>query len=157
MDSLPPPPGGPLASAVRDLERHVAAAGWDQPIRLFALVRTAALLEREPGLADTVPAPSDPEELSSLEQESLPAHEGPADLLARVAWPDTVDGVALTVERYVMNRGEREEVRIVVAVLRDGARWSAVRVRAHDHDLEVLDGPDLVPELSEAVFASLSD
>ncbi|MDH4159101.1 MAG: PPA1309 family protein [Actinomycetota bacterium] len=157
MDALPPPPGGALAAAVRDLERHVAAAGWDQPIRLFALVRTADLLAREPGLAGTVPSPTDPDELSSLEQEQLPEHDGPADLLARVAWPETVDGVALTVERYVVSRGEREEVRITAAALRDGSRWSAVRVRAHDHDLEVLDGPDLVPELAEAVLACLAD
>jgi hypothetical protein len=157
MDATPELPGGPLATAVRDLERHVAASGWDQPIRLFALVRTADLLAREPGLAVTVSQPANPDELSSLEQEQLPEHEGPADLLARVAWPSSVDGVALTVERYVMNRGEREEVRIAAAALRDGSRWSAVRVRAHDSDLEVLDGPELVPELAEAVLASLAD
>jgi hypothetical protein len=157
MDAMPALPGGALAAAVRDLERHVAAAGWDQPIRLFALVRTADLLAREPGLAVTISQPSDPAELSSLEQEQLPDHDGPADLLARVAWPETVDGVALTVERYVMNRAEREEVRIAAAALRDGSRWSAVRLRAHDNDLEVLDGPELVPELAEAVLASLTD
>ncbi|HUW17046.1 MAG TPA: PPA1309 family protein [Actinomycetes bacterium] len=157
MDAMPDLAGGVLATAVRDLERHVALAGWDQPIRLFALVRTADLLAREPGLAASVPAPANPDELSSLEQEQLPEHEGPADLLARVAWPDSVDGVALTVERYVVNRGQREEVRIAAAALRDGSRWSAVRVRAHDNDLEVLDGPDLVPELAEAVVASLAD
>jgi hypothetical protein len=142
---------------VRDLERHVAGAGWDQPVRLFALVRTADLLAREPALAASVPAPDDPEDLSSLEQQELPEHEGPVDLLARVAWPDTVAGVAVTVERFVVNRGEREEVRIAVGVLRDGARWSAVRVRAHDDDADVLDGPDLVPELADAVLQSLQD
>jgi hypothetical protein len=146
-----------LALAVRDLERHVAGAGWDQPVRLFALVRTADLLAREPALAASVPAPDDPEDLSSLEQQELPEHEGPVDLLARVAWPDTVAGVAVTVERFVVNRGEREEVRIAVGVLRDGARWSAVRVRAHDDDADVLDGPDLVPELADAVLQSLQD
>ena len=135
----------------------MAAAGWDQPVRLFALVRTADLLAREPGLAASVPAPATPDELSSLEQQQLPEHDGVVDLLARVAWPGTVDGVAVTVERFVVNRGERQEVRIAVGALRDGSRWSAVRVRAHDDDADVLDGPDLVPELAEAVLQSLQD
>ncbi|TGJ94783.1 hypothetical protein DLJ96_17120, partial [Actinotalea fermentans ATCC 43279 = JCM 9966 = DSM 3133] len=30
-----------LADAVRDVEAHVAADGWDAPPRVFALVRTA--------------------------------------------------------------------------------------------------------------------
>lgn len=144
-----------LPTALRDLERHVAAGGWDQPVRLFALVRTQDLLAREPALADTVPAPDDPAELSALEQQDLPSHDGPADLLAQIQWPDSVDGVALTVERYVMHHGEREEVRIAVATLRDGARWSAVRVRAHDADADVLEGAALVPDLADAVLESL--
>ena len=135
----------------------MAADGWDQPVRLFALVRTADLLAREPSLADAVPTPEDPSELSSLEQQELPQHDGPVDLLARVAWPDTVEGVAVTVERYVMNRGEREEVRIAAGALRGGARWCAVRVRAHDDDADVIDGPELVPELADAVLESLRD
>jgi hypothetical protein len=146
-----------LAAAVRDLERHVAAAGWDMPVRLFALVRTADLLAREPGLAASVPPPAGPDELSSLEQQDLPPHEGVVDLLARVAWPDTVDGVAVTVERLVMSRGERQEVRIAAAALRDGSRWCAVRSRDHDDDADVLAGPELVPELAEAVLQSLQD
>lgn len=149
--------GTALAVAVRDLERHVAAGGWDQPVRLFALVRTADLLAREPGLAATVPAPADQAELSALEQQELPPHEGVVDLLARVAWPDSVDGVAVTVERLVMHRAERQEVRIAAAALRDGSRWCAVRVRAHDDDADVLDGPDVVPELAGAVLQSLRD
>ena len=44
------PSSDPLAIAALDTERHVAAGGWDQPPRLFALVRTADLLEREPQL-----------------------------------------------------------------------------------------------------------
>lgn len=144
-----------LPLALRDLERHVAAEGWDRPIRLFALVRTRDLLAREPALAASVPAPADPDELSALEQQDLPEHEGPVDLLAQVQWPETVDGVALTVERYVMHKGEREEVRLAVAALRDGTRWSTVRVRAHDSDADVLEGPELVPDLAEAALESL--
>lgn len=155
---MPAPPAaasGPLTAALVEVERHVADGGWDQPTRLFALVRTADLLAREPALAASVPAPRDPAELSSLEQQDLPRHDGPSDLLAQVLWPPTVDGVAIVVERYVMHRGEREEVRLAVAVLRDGTRWSVVRVRSHDDDADVLSGADLVPDLAEAVVESL--
>ena len=33
-----------LARAVTETETHVAAHGWDQPVRVFALVRTAEAL-----------------------------------------------------------------------------------------------------------------
>lgn len=49
----PPHPGErALADAVREVEHHVATAGWDAPVRVFALVRTQAALATEPGLAD---------------------------------------------------------------------------------------------------------
>ena len=41
----------PLPRLVREIESHVAEGGWDQGARLFALVPTAELLAREPGLA----------------------------------------------------------------------------------------------------------
>ena len=40
-----------LAAAVLEIESHVADGGWDQPGRLYALVETARLVEREPALA----------------------------------------------------------------------------------------------------------
>ena len=43
-----PPAGAPatpaarsLADAVHEIERHVSGAGWDGPVRVFALVGTA--------------------------------------------------------------------------------------------------------------------
>ena len=41
-----------LARAVVDLEEHVAQRGWDAPVGVFALVRTAAALEQDPALAE---------------------------------------------------------------------------------------------------------
>lgn len=155
MTDAPTPASESLAVALRELERHVADGGWDQPIRLCALVRTADLLAREPALAASVPAPAHPAELSSLEQQDLPRHDGPVELLAQIEWPETVAGVAVVVERYVMHQREREEVRIAVAALRDGARWCVLRVRAHEDDSDVLVGAELVPELADAVSESL--
>ncbi len=55
---------------------------------------------------------------------------------------------------FAANHPKREDVRMVVGVLRDGARHSALRLRRHDSDDEVLAGPDLVPALSEALAAT---
>src|SRR3954454_12793601 len=90
-----------LTRALLETERHVAAAGWDQPPRLFALVRTASVLEREPSLrtqldAGTLAAAdADPEHLIAIEQESLPTTSNLESLLGNLAWGPDVDGVAL--------------------------------------------------------------
>jgi len=41
---------------VAETETHVAAHGWDQPVRVFALVRTAEALEADPDVADLLDA-----------------------------------------------------------------------------------------------------
>lgn len=180
----PPPADGALdalADAVREIERHVSAAGWDGPVRVFALVGTGRALESEPGLerqlaADVVRAArSNPHHLTSVEQEGLPAAESLEDLLAGLSWPDTVDGAAVVVERvvlppaaeegmpqdpdaalqYLMEHPDRQDVRLAVGVLRSGPAWCAVRTRADDDDASVGGGPDLVPGLVEAVRATL--
>lgn len=171
-----------LGVAVREVERHVATGGWDAPVRVFALVRTAAALGVEPGLRDQLPgsvlaaAEADPWHLTSVEQEGLPAADDLEDLLAGLAWPDTVDGAAVSVERVVLPPGaeddlpadpeqalaallahpSRQDVRIVVGALRDGPAWCVVRHRDHDSDDKVGQGPDVVPGLVEAVRATLA-
>jgi hypothetical protein len=46
---------------------------------------------------------------------------------------------------------------MTVAVLRDGARESALRLREKDSPTEVLTGADLVPGLAEALAATFAD
>jgi hypothetical protein len=174
------PPSQSLTSALLDTERHVAAGGWDQPPRLFALVRTCALLEREPGLQLDAgarrAAGRDPDHLIAVEQEGLPATSHLESLLGGLAWGPQVDGVALAVERLVVppeaerdlpadpdlavdhlaNHPGRADVRLVVAVLRDGQRQCGVRHRRHDEPASVAVGPDLVPGLVTALSATLS-
>src|SRR4051794_18998371 len=95
----PQPVTDPLTLAALDTERHVARSGWDQPVRLFALVPTSELLAHEPHLADGM-APHDAVTgaLSAVEQDELPDSEGLEDLLARIAWPEQVAGCAIAVE-----------------------------------------------------------
>ncbi|NHC45639.1 PPA1309 family protein [Motilibacter aurantiacus] len=172
----PPTPPTPLAEVVAEVERHAAAAGWDRPPRLYALVPTAALLAREPALAAALGDPA-PGALTPVEQEELPKHATLEELLAGIAWPADVAGTALVVERLVLppeaEQGmpadeqealewlaahpQRQEVRVAVGVLRGGERSCALRMRAHDDDLAVLRGPDLLPGLADALAATLAE
>ncbi|MEO7060169.1 MAG: PPA1309 family protein [Lapillicoccus sp.] len=168
----------PLSIAALDTERHVAAAGWDQAPRLFALVRTAALLLREPqlrvGMSGSDLAAG---ALTAIEQEGLHESTNLESVLGRVAWPDDVDGCAFAVERMVVppdaerdlpddpdaavtalaTHPARQDVRLVVAVLRDGTSVCLLRQRAHDSDDAVATGPDLAPGLVAALRATFED
>jgi hypothetical protein len=161
-----------------DLERHAAGAGWDQPPHLFALVETADLLRREPQLAEQLGlASSEPGDLTPVDQGDLPEHASLEELLAGISWPPEVLGTALSVERlmvppavesdmpqdegealrWLAEHPERQEVRLVVAVLRDGSRSAALRMRAHDDETSVLTGENLVPGLADALSETLAD
>jgi hypothetical protein len=168
-----------LSLLVREIENHVADGGWDQGARLFALVPTAELLAREPGLAAVLGldsgAAADPADLTPVEQEELPDHAGVEELLLGLAWPADVLGAALVVERVVLppeaeadlpadeaealavlaDHPLRQDVRLAVAALRDGTRFTAMRFRLHDDPVQVLTGPDLVPGLTDALAATL--
>jgi hypothetical protein len=172
-----PPANRRLDALTLDVERHAAQAGWDQPSRLYALVETADLLRREPQLAAEVGGVEDPGALTPVEQGDLPDHASIEELLSGIAWPPEVLGSALCVERlmvppeaerdmpqdeqdalrWLAEHPARQEVRIVAAVLRDGSRSCALRMRAHDEETSVLTGPDLVPGLTDALAATLAD
>lgn len=162
-----------------ETEVHVAAFGWDQPVRVFALARTAEALRTDPDLAEFLDASAveeartDPELLTVVEQEGLPAAADLEHLLAQLAWPESVHGAAISVERLVLPpaaqeeadaitdaterlaflqaRPDREDIRMVVGVLRSGESWCALRSRAHDDDASVYQGEQLVPGLVDAL------
>lgn len=170
-----------LASEVVSLERHVAAGGWDAPIRVFALVRTADALLDTPSLAEEIPpeavrlAREDPHALLAIEQEGLPQAPNLETLLAQLAWPETVHGVAIAVEQFVvppeaeeglpeetaarvqalLEHPQRDDVRIVAGVLRSGEAWCALRYRSHDSDDKVAQSSDAVPGLIEGLRSTL--
>jgi hypothetical protein len=173
-----PQPVDPLSTVAVDTERHVAAAGWDQNPRLFALVPTNELLEREPHLRNHL-SRSDLAEggLTAVEQEGLPQTSSIESLLGRLAWPESVAGAAIAVERIVVPLGaerelpsdaratldalvahpDRKDVRLLVAVLRDGRSRCLLRQRDHDRDDQVGSGTDLAPGLVHALRATLED
>ncbi len=176
-----PMAASPLTRAVLEIDEYASGLGWDQPARLFALVDTARLRAQEPSLAVQLGLENESRSagLTPIEQDEIPADRPLDDFLGTIAWPDAVAGCALTVERlmlppsaetqvpqgldgaklakWVADHPERQEVRMTVAVLRDGARESALRLREKDSPTEVLTGPDLVPGLADALRATFED
>ncbi|MCI7304882.1 MAG: PPA1309 family protein [Trueperella sp.] len=166
-----------LEKSTLEIERHVASGGWDAPIRLFALALAKNALAQHPELAGELPADvqadaiEDETTLFSIEQEGLPQVETLEDLLGRIVWPADVDGAALSVERIILppsaevslpedpaeadkvlaSHPDRQDVRIVAAVLRTGESWCAIRMRKFDDDAKVLSGANLIPGLVEGL------
>lgn len=169
-----------LANAVLEMERHVATAGWDGPVRVFALVRTAEAIERDPTITSILTpevvarARFDETHLTSIEQEDLPAAASLGELLAKLAWPESVHGTAVVTERIVvppeaeenlpedpdaatealLAHPKREDMRMAVGVLRTGQSWCAIRLKSADDDSSVAQGADLVPELASALLTT---
>ncbi|WP_432155895.1 PPA1309 family protein [Streptomyces sp. bgisy153] len=176
-----PMAASPLTRAVLEIDEYASGLGWDQPARLFALVDTARLRAEEPSLAAQLGLEDESETtgLTPIEQEEIAADRPLDEFLATIAWPDAVTGCALTIERlmlppaaeaqvptdldeaalarWVSSHPGRQEVRMTVAVLRDGSRESALRLREKDSPTEVLTGSDLVPGLAEALAATFED
>lgn len=168
-----------LARAVSDIDDHVAALPWDGPVHLFALIRTAEAIATDEQFAAELPASikieadGDAEHLTSVEQDELPEVADLEELLARIAWPEAVAGAAIVTERIVLppeaeaevaasddpeaylTHPKREDVRMVVGVLRTGETWTVLRMRHHSQD--VMGGEDLVPGLTAALAATFED
>jgi hypothetical protein len=168
-----------LASAVLEIEQHIATGGWDQPARLYALVPTAELVEKEPALAHAMGLDEAAEagSLTPVEQEPLGAGDDLERSLESIAWPPGVTGCAAVVERlvlppeaepavlddpagaaaYARQHPERQDVRIVAGATRAGATYCALRLRAADDDQSVLTGAELVPGLLALLRDTLDD
>ena len=166
-----------LAAAVLEIEEHIAAGGWDQPARLYALVDTAQLVVREPALAAAMGLDSSSAQgsLTAIEQDQLSPDRPLESVLESIVWPANVAGCAAVVERLVLppdadadipedpSRAEefarehpdRQEVRIVAGVTRTGSTYCALRLRAHDDDQSVVDGTELVPGLLDLLRSTL--
>lgn len=167
-----------VAAAAREIDDFVAGFGWDQPPQLYALVSTAELLEQQPDLAGQVDESSP---LTPIAQEDFEATGDLGAALARIGWPDTVSGCAVVQEIVVLppdaestladaeqaqdaqrlqqaaaTHPDRTEARLVGAVSRDGARACVLRLRGSEDDDEVIERPDLAPNLLDALDATLA-
>ncbi|MEZ5185434.1 MAG: hypothetical protein R2720_06790 [Candidatus Nanopelagicales bacterium] len=122
-----------LESVIRDLDRHVATDGWQQPPRLFALV-------------------DEPSGYSVVEQAWQSNGEDVVADLSAISWPPEVTGAALSVQRVLE---PDHEVRLTVAALRTQQVATALRYRAYDSDDAVAIGPGVVPRLERALWDTL--
>ncbi|MDQ3577240.1 MAG: PPA1309 family protein [Actinomycetota bacterium] len=161
-----------LPSVTREVEDFVSTGGWDQPPQLFALVPTDHLLREQPDLAGQV----DPSAaLTPVAQDSLTDDDLGA-ALAGIMWPDTVRGCALAQEivmlppeaeadlpenddaiaKLAASHPKAREARLVAAALRDGTIACVLRLRGGETD-EVVEHPDLAPNLTAALLDTLRD
>ncbi|WP_067778516.1 PPA1309 family protein [Actinomyces vulturis] len=175
--AFPSPAAFALSQALMEIDEHIAPAGWDTPVRVFALVRTAAALASDTSMAALLSDKAKDEaknnewSLLSIEQENLPASTDLADLLAQIAWPEEVDGMAMSTEttilppeaqkeaaaitdptelaQFAANHPGRDEMRVVAGVLRSGESWCVGRLRSHDDPDDLLMSRDLAPSLLE--------
>lgn len=169
-----------VRDAVLDIERHVSRDGWDGPVRVFALVAAQRALLANPELAGELPADvplsalDNPDVLFSVEQEGLPQASTLEELLAQLAWPDEVDGAAIVAERIIVppsaesslpsdeneafralaTHPDREDVRMVVGVMRSGESWCAIRTKSNDSDDSVVESDNAVPGLIAALAST---
>lgn len=168
-----------LASVVLEVEKHHAGMGWDQPARLYALVDTAQFVVAEPALAAQLGLDDSRERgsMTPIEQEELPPGDRLEEVLSSIGWPPSVAGCAVVVERLVLppaadgqipedpeaaeefarDHPDRQEVRIVAGVTRDGSAYCAVRLRSEDDDAAVMGGVDVVPNLVAALRDTLAE
>lgn len=123
-----------LDSAIRDLDRHVAADGWNQPPRLFALVATD-------------------DGVSVFEQPWTSTGEDLLADLAAIEWPTEVTGAAVSVQRVLE---PDHDVRVTVGALRDQTVRTALRYKAHDDAADVAVGAGVMPRLERAVWDTLA-
>jgi hypothetical protein len=127
------------------------------------------------GPAGDSAAPVGGPRLIPIEQDELP--EGPLDeVLAQICWPATVAGCALSQQIMFVpppaaatdqilgaavpaaHRRQPRAARLVVAALRSGHSAAVLRLRATAGTRDdLLTGPDLAPNLSLALLATLQD
>ncbi|MFL6145198.1 MAG: PPA1309 family protein [Labedaea sp.] len=175
MSSATPPPDD-LRAVAREVEDFVSTGGWDQAPQLFALVPTVELVAKQPELAGQLDQSAP---LTPVAQEAMPAADL-AETLAGIVWPDAVHGCVLAQEILVLPpeaeaalpaddgdgpeelrraaaaHPQRREARLVAAVLRDGSSTCVLRLRGAEADTdEVMESPDLAPNLTRALLSTL--
>lgn len=126
-------PSTDLEKVIRDIDRHVARDGWQQPPRLFALAA-------DEGTFRVV------EQAWDSDGENLLAD------LAAITWGPDVAGAAVSVQRVVE---PDHDARVTVAALRDQSVGTALRYRSHDQDESVAVAAGIMPRLERAVWDTL--
>lgn len=162
-----------LNKAMTEAVEFVHAEGWDAPPSLFALVPSQLLIDELSQLTDD----ADPSPLTLVVQE-LPEHIRPgsdelADYVARVAWPEQVEGVVLAQEIIFRDTSagpdsQPRPARLFSGVLRDDdIEQTLLQMRLTEEELEergmfaqdeieLRGGPNVAPNVIAALRYSLA-
>ena len=168
-----------LTAAVIDLERYIGERGWEQPPRLFALVHTDDLIAADPQLVEEQGLRGSAQgghadALTAIEQEDFDPGPDLVGGLAGIFWPPAVFGCAVSLEssflparvetdlpddpqaaaKAVRAHPDRQDVRLVMGVTRDGARHGVGRLVSQPDEL--LGAPDLVSGLGDVLAHTLT-
>lgn len=160
-----------LQTAVDELASELSSIGWDQPTRLFGLVSSDLLLATEPELAAEIGA--EPGTLTAIEQDGFDTEVPVPQMLAHIGWPDAVMGAAIALEQLVLppeaeaelavdadpaevaaaaGRDPRAtQLRIIVAVTRNGEEDAVLVLDGHDAPIRGGAGERLVPRLADSL------
>ena len=162
-----------LNKAMTEAVEFVDAEGWDAPPSLFALVPSQLLIDELSQLTDD----ADHSPLTLVVQE-LPEHIRPgsdelADYVARVAWPEQVEGVVLAQEIIFRDTSagpdaQPRPARLFSGVLRDDdIEQTLLQMRLTEEELEergmfaqdeieLRGGPNVAPNVIAALRYSLA-
>lgn len=153
-----------LHDVIRELDEHIANSGWDQPVQLFAIVSGDSVSEEQLAASDTDESPQ-----LLFEPQGIDFSDGSIiDVLRTLGWDDAVQGLAIAAERIISVENQdvsdlehdsystTQEIRVLAIALRTGETMNAIRYRSHDEPDDLLTGENLVPELNQALFGSLT-
>lgn len=153
-----------LHDVIRELDEHIANSGWDQPVQLFAIVSGDSVSEEQLVASDTDESPQ-----LLFEPQGIDFSDGSIiDVLRTLGWDDAVQGLAIAAERIISVENQdvsdlehdsystTQEIRVLAIALRTGETMNAIRYRSHDEPDDLLTGENLVPELNQALFGSLT-
>ncbi len=159
-----------LTFAVAETALDANKRDWGLPPRLYALTRRSTLNSVDP--EDLPGAVRDAAQgaLIPIEQDALPEGE-PAEVLARIHWPEDVEGCVLVTELVVLPPAARQQkpgevvaaeqwaskrkdgrkARLTVGVLRDGRYACCLQLSGEE---SLLDGDALADDVVTALLGT---
>ena len=160
-----------LNKAMMEAVEFVHAEGWDAPPTLFALVPTELVVDQLAALDEEADSPLTLV-VQELPEHILPGSDELGDYIARLAWPEEVEGVILAQEIVFMDTSgtaEASPARLFSGVLRDeDIEQTLLQIRPTEEELEAAGpfaeddiqlrgGPNVAPAVIGALRYSLEN
>lgn len=173
------PVGNVLADVCAQITSEQLRTGFPG-LSLYALVPVAQMLEdlpeleEETRLALQAAVAMNPDALMASFQREVPPDAEVADVLAVLAWPAEIKGMAVTFLRdmlpaqaaeeapedpaerqaFFQSYPERQSARVTAAVLRDGSNWGVIYPLDAPEGSGAVQAADLIPDLTAQMLAT---